>query len=94
MDETLRAEKLVLMTNTTGVLDKNGRLLTGLTANEIEALFADGTIHGGMLPKISGAMEAVRNGVKSSHVIDGRVEHALLLEVLTNEGVGTMIKAD
>jgi acetylglutamate kinase len=92
--ETLRAEKLVLMTNTTGVLDKTGKLLTGLTASEIEALFADGTIHGGMLPKIGSALDAVKNGVKSSHVIDGRVEHALLLEVLTNEGVGTMIRAD
>jgi acetylglutamate kinase len=92
--ETLRAEKLVLMTNTTGVLDKDGNLLTGLSAREIEALFADGTIHGGMLPKIGSALEAVKNGVKSSHVIDGRVEHALLLEVLTNEGVGTMIRAD
>ncbi|MFO1281256.1 MAG: acetylglutamate kinase [Burkholderiales bacterium] len=92
--ETLRAEKLVLMTNTTGVLDRDGRLLTGLTASEIDALFADGTIHGGMLPKIGSALDAVKNGVKSSHIIDGRVEHALLLEVLTNEGVGTMIRAD
>ena len=91
--ETLNAEKLVLMTNTVGVLDKNGKLLTGLTASEIEALFADGTIHGGMLPKIGSALDAIKNGVKSSHIIDGRVEHALLLEVLTNEGVGTMIKA-
>jgi len=91
--ETLNAEKLVLMTNTAGVLDKDGRLLTGLTASEIEALFADGTIHGGMLPKIGSALDAVKNGVRSSHIIDGRVEHALLLEVLTNEGVGTMIKA-
>src|SRR5450755_2853083 len=89
----LNAEKLVLMTNTVGVLDKNGKLLTGLTATEIEALFADGTIHGGMLPKIGSALDAVKNGVKSSHIIDGRVEHALLLEVLTNEGVGTMIRA-
>jgi acetylglutamate kinase len=92
--ETLRAEKLVLMTNTTGVLDKDGNLLTGLAASEIDRLFADGTIHGGMLPKIGSALDAVRNGVCSSHVIDGRVEHALLLEVLTNEGVGTMIRAD
>ena len=91
--ETLNAEKLVLMTNTAGVLDRTGRLLTGLTASEIEALFADGTIHGGMLPKIGSALDAVKNGVRSSHIIDGRVEHALLLEVLTNEGVGTMIKA-
>ena len=92
--ETLNAEKLVLMTNTAGVLDKHGNLLTGLSASEIEALFADGTIHGGMLPKIGSALDAVKNGVKSSHIIDGRVEHALLLEVLTNEGVGTMIRAD
>jgi acetylglutamate kinase len=92
--ETLAAEKLVLMTNTVGVLDKNGTLLTGLTATEIDALFADGTISGGMLPKIGSALDAVKNGVKSSHIIDGRVEHALLLEVLTNEGVGTMIRAD
>src|SRR5881227_578985 len=92
--ETLGAEKLVLMTNTAGVLDKHGTLLTGLSAREIEALFADGTIHGGMLPKIGSALDAVRNGVASSHIIDGRVEHALLLEVLTNEGVGTMIRAD
>jgi len=92
--ETLNAEKLVLMTNTAGVLDKHGNLLTGLSASEIEVLFADGTIHGGMLPKIGSALDAVKNGVKSSHIIDGRVEHALLLEVLTNEGVGTMISAD
>ncbi len=92
--ETLKAEKLVLMTNTPGVLDKSGALLTGLTASEIERLFADGTIHGGMLPKIGSALDAVKNGVRSSHIIDGRVEHALLLEVLTNEGVGTMIRAD
>ena len=92
--ETLKAEKLVLMTNTVGVLDKDGKLLTGLTASEIERLFADGTIHGGMLPKMGSALDAVKNGVKSSHIIDGRVDHALLLEVLTNEGVGTMIRAD
>src|SRR3982751_375350 len=91
--ETLGAEKLVLMTNTTGVLDRTGKLLTGLTATEIDGLFADGTIHGGMLPKIGSALEAVKNGVQSSHIIDGRVEHALLLEVLTSEGVGTMIMA-
>src|SRR4029450_1521776 len=75
--ETLKAEKLVLMTNTVGVLDRNGSLLTGLTAREIDALFADGTISGGMLPKIGSALDAVKNGVASSHVIDGRVEHAL-----------------
>ena len=92
--QTLRAEKLVLMTNTTGVLDRSGKLLTGLTASEIDALFADGTIHGGMLPKIGSALDAVKNGVKSTHIIDGRVAHALLLEVLTSQGVGTMIRAD
>ena len=91
--EILKAEKLVVLTNIPGVLDKNGKLLTGLSARKIDELFADGTIHGGMLPKIGSALEAVKNGVNSCHIIDGRVEHALLLEVLTNEGVGTMIKA-
>jgi len=83
-----------LVTSDLLVLDQKGNLLTGLTASEIEGLFADGTIHGGMLPKIGSALDAVKNGVASSHIIDGRVEHALLLEVLTNEGVGTMIRAD
>lgn len=91
--EILGAEKLILLTNTPGVLDKDGKLLTGLTAREIDALFADGTLSGGMLPKISSALDAARSGVKSVHIIDGRVEHALLLEVLTDEGVGTLIKA-
>ena len=91
--ETLQAEKLVLMTNTPGVLDKNGKLLTGLTAESVDALFADGTIHGGMLPKISSALDAAKNGVNSVHIIDGRVPHALLLEILTDAGVGTMIRA-
>jgi acetylglutamate kinase len=91
--EILRAEKLVVLTNTPGVLDKNGKLLTGLTAKKIDALFADGTIHGGMLPKIASVLDAVRNGVNSCHIIDGRVEHALLLEILTAEGVGTQIKS-
>jgi acetylglutamate kinase len=91
--EILGAEKLILLTNTPGVLDKNGNLLTGLTAKEIDGLFADGTLSGGMLPKISSALDAARSGVKSVHIIDGRVEHALLLEVLTDEGVGTMIRA-
>ena len=90
--EILKAEKLVVLTNTPGVLDKSGKLLTGLTAREIDALFADGTIHGGMLPKIASVLEAVKSGVNSCHIIDGRVEHALLLEVLTSEGVGTLIK--
>jgi len=91
--EVLHAEKLVLLTNTSGVLDKNGELLTGLTPKEIDALVADGTLSGGMLPKISSAMKAARSGVNAVHIIDGRVEHALLLEVLTDEGVGTLIKA-
>jgi len=91
--ETLRAEKLVLMTNTVGVLDKDGNLLTGLSASQIDALFADGTIHGGMLPKIGSALDAARGGVKSVHIIDGRVDHALLLEILTDEGVGTLIRS-
>ncbi|UTH76664.1 acetylglutamate kinase [Chromobacterium sp. IIBBL 290-4] len=91
--ETLKAEKLVLMTNTPGVLDKQGQLLTGLTAQRIDELFADGTISGGMLPKISSALDAAKNGVNSVHVIDGRVKHALLLEILTAAGVGTMIRA-
>ena len=90
--EILKAEKLVLLTNTPGVLDKDGKLLTGLTARRIDALFADGTLSGGMLPKISSALDAARSGVKSVHIIDGRVEHALLLEILTSEGVGTQIK--
>jgi acetylglutamate kinase len=90
--EILKAEKLVLLTNTPGVLDKDGKLLTGLTAKRIDALFADGTLSGGMLPKISSALDAARSGVKSVHIIDGRVEHALLLEILTDEGVGTLIR--
>ena len=90
--EILKAEKLVVLTNTPGVLDKNGNLLTGLSAKKIDELFADGTISGGMLPKIGSALEAVKNGVNSCHIIDGRVEHAVLLEILTSEGVGTLIK--
>ena len=90
--EILKAEKLVVLTNTAGVLDKNGDLLTGLTARKVDELFADGTIHGGMLPKISSALDAVKNGVNTCHIIDGRVEHAVLLEVLTSEGVGTLIR--
>jgi acetylglutamate kinase len=91
--EILGAEKLILLTNTPGVLDKEGNLLTGLTPKQIDDLVADGTLSGGMLPKISSALDAARSGVKSVHIIDGRVEHALLLEVLTDEGVGTLIKA-
>lgn len=90
--ETLQAEKLILMTNTAGVLDKSGELLTGLSSERVRDLIDDGTIAGGMLPKINCALAAVHNGVKTSHIIDGRVEHALLLEILTSEGVGTLIK--
>jgi acetylglutamate kinase len=92
--ETLKAEKLILMTNSPGVLDRQGKLITGLTASEIEELFSDGTIQGGMQPKLRAALEAVKNGVKSAHIIDGRVPNALLLEVLTSEGVGTTIRSD
>jgi acetylglutamate kinase len=91
--EVLRAEKLVLLTNTPGVLDKDGKLLTGLTPKRIDELVADGTLSGGMLPKISSALDAARSGVKSVHIIDGRVAHALLLEILTDEGVGTLIRS-
>jgi len=93
MAEVLGAEKLVMMTNTPGVLDKNGQLLTGLTARAIDELFADGTISGGMLPKISSALDAAKNGVNSVHIVDGRVPHCLLLEILTDQGVGTMIRS-
>ncbi len=91
--EVLRAEKLVLMTNTPGVLDKDGELLTGLTPRQIDELVAEGTLSGGMLPKIASALDAARGGVRSVHIIDGRVRHALLLEILTDEGVGTLIKS-
>ncbi|MBM3407666.1 MAG: acetylglutamate kinase [Betaproteobacteria bacterium] len=91
--EVLKAEKLVLLTNTAGVLDKSGKLLTGLTARRIDELFADGTISGGMLPKISSALDAARAGVNSVHIIDGRVDHCLLLEIMTDHGVGTMIRS-
>ena len=92
--ETLKAEKLVLLTNTPGVLDKDGKVITNVTPTQIDAMVADGTLHGGMLPKISSALEAAQNGVKSVHIIDGRVEHALLLEILTSHGFGTLINAD
>ena len=79
------------MTNTPGVLDKDGKLLTGLTPKLVDELVADGTLSGGMLPKIGSALDAARSGVRAVHIIDGRVEHALLLEILTAEGVGTLI---
>ena len=91
--EVLKAEKLVLLTNTPGVLDKAGNLITGITPKQIDEMVEDGTLSGGMLPKISSALDAARNGVKGVHIIDGRVEHALLLEILTDHGVGTMIKS-
>ncbi|MDX5334112.1 MAG: acetylglutamate kinase [Gammaproteobacteria bacterium] len=89
----LGAEKLMLLTNTPGVLDKEGKLLTGLSASAVEDLIADGTIHGGMLPKIRCALDAVASGVKTAHIIDGRVEHAVLLELFTDQGVGTLIRS-
>lgn len=90
--EVTQAEKLILMTNTKGLLSKEGELLTGLGARDVRALIEDGTVHGGMLPKINCALDAVDNGVKRAHIIDGRVDHALLLELFTDEGVGTLIE--
>ena len=89
--EILQAEKLMLLTNTAGLLDKSGNLLTGLSTSQVDALIADGTIYGGMLPKIACALDAVKGGVKRAHIIDGRVNHATLLEVFTDQGVGTLI---
>ncbi len=91
--EVLKAEKLVMLTNIKGVLDKSGELLTDLTARRIDELFADGTISGGMLPKIAGALDAAKSGVNAVHIIDGRVPHVLLLEILTDQAFGTMIRA-
>ena len=92
--EALDAEKLILLTNTQGLLDGEGSLLTGLDATTVGELIEDGTIHGGMLPKIGCALSAVKSGVKSAHIIDGRVPHAVLLEVFTDSGVGTLITCD
>lgn len=89
--EALKAEKLILLTNIPGVMDKNKKVLTGLSTTDVDALIADGTIYGGMLPKIACALDAVRGGVASAHIIDGRVPHATLLEVFTDEGMGTLI---
>ncbi|MDB5750582.1 MAG: argB [Ramlibacter sp.] len=91
--QVLKAEKLVLLTNTPGVLDKAGKLLTDLSSREIDALFADGTISGGMLPKIEGALHAAKSGVNAVHIIDGRVPHVMLLEILTDQAYGTMIRS-
>jgi acetylglutamate kinase len=89
--EVLKAEKLMLLTNISGLLDKEGNVLTGLTTEQVDALIEDGTIYGGMLPKIDCALSAVKSGVSSAHIIDGRVEHACMLEIFTDEGVGTLI---
>jgi len=89
----LKAEKLVMLTNIKGVLDKAGRLLTELTPREIDELIADGTISGGMLPKLAGAIDAAKSGVNAVHIVDGRVPHAMLLEILTDQAYGTMIRS-
>ncbi len=89
--EALKAEKLMLLTNIAGLMDKEGQVLTGLTTEQVDALIADGTIYGGMLPKIRCALEAVQGGVSSAHIIDGRVPNAVLLEIFTDTGVGTLI---
>jgi acetylglutamate kinase len=89
--EVLKAEKLILLTNIQGLLDKEGKLLTGLTTTDVDALIADGTIHGGMLPKIACALDSVKGGVKSAHIIDGRVPHAVMVELFTDAGIGTLI---
>ena len=91
--EVLQAEKLILLTNIRGLLDKEGNLVTGLNSGRVDELIVDGTIHGGMLPKIACALDAVKAGVTSAHIIDGRVEHAVLLELFTDEGVGTLIRS-
>jgi acetylglutamate kinase len=92
--EALSAEKLILLTNAAGLLDKAGNVLTGLNSARVDELIADGTISGGMLPKIRCALDAVNAGVHSAHIIDGRVSHALLLEIFTDAGVGTLIQND
>ena len=91
--EVLQAEKLILLTNAAGLLDGNGNLISGVTARQVDDMIADGTIHGGMLPKIGCALDAVKGGVRASHIIDGRVEHAVLVELFTDEGLGTLIRA-
>ncbi len=92
MATVLRAEKLMLLTNAPGLMDKAGKVLTGLSVPQVEGLIADGTIYGGMLPKIQCALDAVASGVKSAVIIDGRLEHSVLLELFTDEGIGTLIK--
>ena len=90
--EVLQAEKLILLTNIEGLVDKEGQLLTGLDTKTVDALIEDGTIHGGMLPKIECALDAVKGGVRTAHIIDGRVPHAVLVELFTDEGIGTLIR--
>jgi acetylglutamate kinase len=92
--KVLGAEKLILLTNVAGVQDKDGKVLTGLSIKQVDALIADKTLQGGMLPKVECALNAVKGGVNSAHIIDGRVEHAVLLEIFTDEGVGTLITTD
>ncbi len=89
--EVMQAEKLMLLTNVSGLLDQDGNTLTGLSTSQVDALIADGTVSGGMLPKIGCALDAVKGGVASAHIVDGRVPHAVLLEIFTDEGVGTLI---
>ena len=93
MAEVLKAEKLLLLTNTAGLLDKQGKLLTGLKVDDVNRLIEDGTVHSGMLPKVRCALSAINTGVKAAHIIDGRVTHAVLVELFTDEGVGTLISA-
>jgi acetylglutamate kinase len=91
--EVLQAEKLMLLTNVAGLLDAEGNILTGLDTDQVEGLIQQGVIHGGMLPKIQCALDAVQSGVRSAHIIDGRVSHAALLEIFSDEGIGTQISA-
>ncbi|AAU91120.1 acetylglutamate kinase [Methylococcus capsulatus str. Bath] len=91
MAEVLKAEKLILLTNTQGILGRDGALLTGLSLKEVDALIEDGTISGGMIPKVRCAMDALRGGVNSAHIIDGRIDHAVLLELFTDQGIGTLL---
>ena len=91
--EVMAAEKLILLTNTSGILDQNDQLLSGLSAADVNQLIKDGVIHGGMLPKVRCALDAINSGVRSSHIIDGRVEHAVMLELFTDDGVGSLMRA-
>ena len=93
MATVLGAEKLILLTSTAGIIDKQEQLLTGLKPSQVDSLIADGTIHGGMLPKVNCSLDAIRSGVKTAHIIDGRIEHAVLLELFTDAGIGTLIRA-